>query len=123
MPKEQRDEFERRLLALVRHQLDELDEDYPDGWEISEFVLTARFYWAPEPGTPLDPWEGGTYPGWRMNAWTGGSSTSYLHDAELLSDALEYSRGRHEDFRQQVAAEYEEAEAVEEFERFEDVED
>ena len=122
MPKEQREAFERRLLALVRHQLDELDEDYPDGWEISDFVVTARFYWAPEPGTQLNPWAGGAYPGWNMNAWTGGSSTSNLHDAELLADALEYSRRWHEHLRQQAAAEYEDQEA-EGFERFEDVED
>ena len=52
---EQQEESERRRLALVRSQLDQLDEDYPDGWEISELVVTARFSRAPEPVRPWTP--------------------------------------------------------------------
>jgi hypothetical protein len=90
MPNEQREEFERRLLALVRAQMDYTDEDYPHGWEITEFVVTARYHVAPEPGTTLDPWECGPYPGWGINAWTRGSSPTYWHDAELLQQALDH---------------------------------
>jgi hypothetical protein len=94
MPEEQREEFERRLLALVRYRMDGMDEDYPDGWEISEFVITARYHTAPQPGTTLDPWAGGPYPGWGMNGFTLGSSPTYFHDAELLQDALDYTLGK-----------------------------
>ena len=100
MPTEQREEFERRLLALVRLELDAMDEDYPHGWEISDFVITARTHYAPEPGTPLDPWAGGPYPGWYVSAWTRGTSPAYWYDAELLYQALEYSNKRHSELQQ-----------------------
>jgi hypothetical protein len=106
MPNEQREEFERRLLALVRSRLDTMDEDYPHGWEITDFVITARYYYAPEPDTPLDPWDGGPYPGWAMNGWTRGSSGAYWHDAELLQDALYFTRNRpHQQVQEGVDAE------------------
>jgi hypothetical protein len=85
----QRDEFERRVLALVRDQLDHMDENNPDGYEFGDFVITCRYWAAPEPGSTLHPWDGGPYPGWWVNAWTRGSSRSYWLDAELLQDALE----------------------------------
>jgi len=110
MPKEQREDFERRLLALVRDQLDILDRDYADGWEISEFVITARTYSAPEPGTPLNAWAGGPYPGWEIFGWTRGSGPAYWHDAELLSHALENTRMWHDELLQQWAAKDEEDE-------------
>ncbi len=41
------------VVPAASSQPDQLDEDYPDGWEISELVVTARFSWAPE---PVRPW-------------------------------------------------------------------
>jgi hypothetical protein len=32
MPSESREDFERRLLAIVRDQMEAMDEDFPDGW-------------------------------------------------------------------------------------------
>jgi hypothetical protein len=88
MAAEQPDDFERRVLALVRSQVDNLDRDYPDGWEITDFVITARFYHAPDPNAERFPWEGGPYPGWTASQWTRGSATGYWIDAELLEEAL-----------------------------------
>jgi len=96
MGAEQRQEFERRLLALVRHQLDYMDEDYPHGYEIDDFVITWRFHVAPEPGSTLQPWFGGPFPGWEMDGYTTGSSTSYIVDEELLLAALDAIRSRRE---------------------------
>jgi hypothetical protein len=94
MSTDSRGEFERRLLALARDQLDILDRDFSDGWEIADFVLTARFYGAPEPGEPLDAWEGGPYPGWFVSQWTRGSAPAYFLDAELLREALDFTNRR-----------------------------
>ena len=96
MADEQRDDFERRLLALVRDQLDELDRDWSDGWEITDFVVTARFYAAPAEGEQLAAWEGGPYPGWSVNGFTRGSAAAYFVDAELLQAGLDYTRWRME---------------------------
>jgi len=54
-PTKQREEFERRLLALVRSQMDISDRDHPHGWEISDFIVTARIHYAPEPEARLQP--------------------------------------------------------------------
>ena len=102
---EQREEFERRLLALVRSQMDISDRNHPEGWEISDFIVTARIHYAPEPGTPLEPWAGGPYPGWNINAWTRGSSDEYWYDAQLLQEALDYSLRMHEQWLSEVEAE------------------
>ena len=37
MGSEQREEFERRVLTLVRHQLDNLDVSEQDGYELADF--------------------------------------------------------------------------------------
>ena len=105
MASERREEFERRLLALVRKQMDISDRDHPDGWEITDFVITARVYYAPEPDEHLEPWAGGPYPGWIVNAWTRGSSTSYWHDTELLNDALNYTERMHRSWLNQLETE------------------
>ena len=94
MGSEQREEFERRILALVRRQLDFMDDDYPHGYEIGDFVITWRFHSAPEPGAALMPWHGGPYPGWDVGGYTSGSSTSYLIDEEILLDALDNIQAR-----------------------------
>jgi hypothetical protein len=90
----QREEFERRLLAMVRDQLEVLDRDWPHGWEITDFVVTTRFYGAREPEPSVEAWEGGPYPGWEPFGWTRGSSPSYDHDAELLQAALRHTHAR-----------------------------
>jgi hypothetical protein len=59
MSSEQRDDFERRLLALVRDQMDYWDERFNQGWEITDFVVAARGYIAPEPDAPIEAWAGG----------------------------------------------------------------
>jgi hypothetical protein len=90
----QRQEFERRLLALVRWKFDRLDEDFPEGWEITEFVVCGRFYTAPEPDDDPKPWYGGPFPGWGQNGFTLGSSTTFWFDEDLLEESLQYTRNR-----------------------------
>jgi hypothetical protein len=89
-----REDFERRLLALVRSHLDWVDEEFPHGYEIVDFVITWEDFYAPTPDTPLEPWEGGPYPGWLSSGATLGSSTSFRTDERLLEDALEHIRRR-----------------------------
>jgi hypothetical protein len=108
MPDSPRDDFERRLLALVRQQLDFMDQDNPDGWEISEFVVTARYHTAPAPDAERSPWEGGPYPGWGLNAFTAGSSPQYWHDAELLHEALNHALRKQEESHEAYKAASEE---------------
>jgi hypothetical protein len=90
----QRQEFERRVLALVRWKLDHLDEENPQGWEITDFIIIGRTYSAPEPDDDPKPWYGGPFPGWWQNGFTLGSSTSFHFDEELLEESLEYVRNR-----------------------------
>jgi hypothetical protein len=92
MATEAREEFERRLLALVRDYLDWTDKEYPDGFEVGDFVITWEHFEAPTPETPLKPWHGGPYPGWWRGGTTLGSSNSYLIDEQLLEKALEHIR-------------------------------
>jgi len=80
-------------------------KDYPNGWEISDFVVTARGYVAPEPDAPIDSWAGGPYPGWGMVAWTRGSSAYYWHDAELLRESLDYTTRRHNEWLEGLLSE------------------
>jgi hypothetical protein len=81
-------------LALVRNHLDWADEKYPHGYEVVDFVVTWEHFFAPTPDTPLEPWEGGPYPGWLTGGVTLGSSTSFRTDERLLEDALEHIRER-----------------------------
>jgi hypothetical protein len=90
----QRQEFERRVLALVRYNLDGLDEVYPQGWEITDFVIIGRTYLAPEPDDDPKPWYGGPFPGWWQGGLTLGSSPSFYVDEDLLEESLEYVRNR-----------------------------
>ena len=86
---DRREEFERRLLARVRAQLDFSDERYPQGYEVTDFVLIARVYCAPE-DSEMEPWYGGPYPGWTQTGFTVGSSPSYLTDQQLVEESLAY---------------------------------
>ena len=88
--RERNEEFERRVVALIRDQLEAMGEDFPDGYEFADFVITCRFYAAPAPDASMQPWYGGPYPGWVQNAWTRGSSTSWPVDISLVEAALEH---------------------------------
>ena len=93
MASEQREEFERRLLARVRLQLDYLDEDYPNGgWEVDDFVVTAFFHSVIPPDQKLEPWQGGRYAGSEVRQFTVGSSRGYWWDALMLKQALDVTR-------------------------------
>jgi hypothetical protein len=85
-----REEFERRLLALVRYKIEQLDEDYPNGYEVGEFLITFDYFSAPEADTELYPWEDGRFAGWHPNGMTFGSSRSWFIDERLLNDALAF---------------------------------
>jgi hypothetical protein len=95
MAAEQREDFERRLLAKVRSSLDYLDEWYPEGWEIEHFVLTFRYY-RPDEG-PLEPWDGGRYVGMFSSGFTTSSAGSYEVDEWLLREALAHTQRRREE--------------------------
>jgi hypothetical protein len=91
MADEHREDFERRLLAKVRSSLDYLDETYPDGYEIEHFVLTFRYYTAPDSDSALEPWDGGRYVGMYPSGFTTGSSSAYMIDEWLLREALDHT--------------------------------
>jgi hypothetical protein len=42
-----REQFERRLLALVRDYLDETDEEFPEGYEIEDSIVLYQVRFAP----------------------------------------------------------------------------
>jgi hypothetical protein len=102
MPNDPREDFERRLLALVRNEMDGIDEDHPHGWEITDFVVTARYYGAPKEAVELFPWDGGPYPGWQVNGFTCGSSPAFFLDAQLLEEGLEVTLRRRETLRSAI---------------------
>jgi hypothetical protein len=88
MARDSLEDFERRLLAVVRDHFEWVDGEYPDGYEVGDFVLTWEGYKAPNPNKTLKAWYGGPYPGWMPGNTTLGSSTSYLVDKRLLEVAL-----------------------------------
>lgn len=87
--RERNEEFERRVLALIREQLEVMGTSFPGGYEFADFVITCRFYSAPAPGTTMEPWYGGPYPGWLQEIWTIGSSTSWDADISLAEQGLD----------------------------------
>jgi hypothetical protein len=102
MNSEQREELERRVLALLRRQLDVMDELNPEGLAFGDFVLTGRFWAAPELDANLNPWDGGPYPGWYMSVWVTGSSPADWIDEEILEQALDISRSRANEAQRQL---------------------
>ena len=90
MASEQAEDFERRLLALIHHKFETLEEDYPHGYVIGDFILTLRVFEAPDPGDTAQPWDSPPFPGWWTNQATWGSSPEYWIEAELLREALAY---------------------------------
>jgi hypothetical protein len=87
----QREEFERRVVALIRNQLEDMEKEHP-GYEIGDFVLTFEFFDPPllDPGEELGAWVGGRYGGWWPNGQTFGSSSSWYVDRRLVWDAWLY---------------------------------
>jgi hypothetical protein len=86
MPDQQLEDFERRVLALIRHRLSHMEEDNP-GYEIGDFVLTFEYSVPPDPDEEIDPWAGGRYAGWWPNGMTFGSGITYEIDRALVWDA------------------------------------
>ena len=84
--RERNEEFERRVLAVLRDQFETMEEWSPNGYEFSEFVITATYWSAPEPDAELHPWYGGPYPGWWLTQWTRGSNVS-LNVQKVMLDA------------------------------------
>src|SRR5262249_6717223 len=88
-PTMDRDEFERRLLALVRNYLDEADERYPEGYEIGDFMVIYEVNIRIPDGEQLEPWSGGLRAGWDSPVLAFSSTSSaYWLDEAWLSEAL-----------------------------------
>jgi hypothetical protein len=51
-----RADFERRLLALMRSELDACDESYPDGYGIGRFAILYEVLFPPTEDNELEPW-------------------------------------------------------------------
>jgi hypothetical protein len=97
-----REQFERRLLALVRDYLSETDEEFPEGYDIEDFIVVYQVRYAPEEGKDLQPWHGPPRPGWWLGVAFSSTTGSYWHDEALLAEALDRVRNarwdkRHED--------------------------
>lgn len=96
---EQREEVERRVLALLRSRLDECDEWHTDGYEIGDFLLVYQIFTAPHPEGELDPWAGGPYSGWDTDIGFVTSSESWWFDEAVLRECLTWvRRTRHQMF-------------------------
>jgi hypothetical protein len=90
-----REDFERRLLALVRNYMDEVDGLYPDGYEIGDFMVLYELIRQVPPDAALEPWSGGPRAGWESPVVAVSSTTSnYWLDEAWLREAL--VRVRHE---------------------------
>jgi hypothetical protein len=89
MEDQQHEDFERRVLALMRYMLENMAENNP-GYEVGDFVLTFEYFTPPGPDEELDPWEGGRYAGWWPNGKTIGSGINYGIDRRLVWDAWTY---------------------------------
>ena len=93
-----RNEFERRLLALVRDYMDEADERYPAGYEIGDFVVLYELYERVADDAPLKPWTGGVRAGFESPV-VGFSSThtAWWLDEAWFAEALASVRARRGD--------------------------
>jgi hypothetical protein len=87
-----REEFERRLLALVRDYLDNADEIHPDGFEIEDFIVLYAVRVAPSADDELQPWDGGDYPGWWRKLSVSSSTGSTWQDEAMLDAGLTAAR-------------------------------
>ena len=90
-----REEFERRLLALVRNYLDEAEDLYPEGFEIGDFMVVYEVFTRVEDSEPLEPWSGGVRSGFNSPVVSFSSTTStYWLDEAWLTEALALVRER-----------------------------
>jgi|KBSMisStandDraft_5_1062788.scaffolds.fasta_scaffold804357_1 hypothetical protein len=94
-----REQFERRLLALVRDYLNETDEEFPEGYEIEDFIVLYQVRFAPPEDQDLQPWHGGPNPGWWLGVSFSTTTGSHWHDEALLAEALQRVRDRRSDLR------------------------
>jgi hypothetical protein len=84
-----RDDFERRLLALVRNFLDEADERNPHGYEIGDFMVLYEVFARVDESEPLEPWSGGVRQGFDSPGISFSSTTSaYWLDEVWLAETL-----------------------------------
>ena len=90
-----RDEFERRLLALVREYVDDTEEEYPDGFEIEEFMVLYQIRVGPPSDWELRPWHGGDHPGsWRELGISTSHGSWWMDEAMLNEAASRVRRSR-----------------------------
>ena len=87
-----REELERRVLALVRDYMDGADEHYPDGYDIEEFMMIYQLRVAPSADEDLQPWDGGPQPGSYLTVATSSTTRSHWFDDALASRALDMIR-------------------------------
>jgi len=97
-----REEFERRLLALVRNYMDEADELYPDGYEIGDFMVLYELIRRVAPDEALEAWSGGPRAGWESPSIAFSSTTrSYWLDEAWLTEALSRVKKERQAFEDQ----------------------
>jgi hypothetical protein len=84
-----RSEIERRFLALLRDYLDTTDERFPDGYEIEDFIFVYQMSFAPTQDETLNPWDGGSLPGWSFEVAFSSTTRSWAHDQALLNEAVQ----------------------------------
>jgi hypothetical protein len=95
-----REEFERRLLALVRDYMDETDELYPAGYELGDFMVVYEVFTRVPSDEPLKPWSGGVRAGFDSPFIAFSSTTSdYWLDEAWLTEALRRVRQSREERR------------------------
>ena len=88
-----RDEFERRLLALVRDYMDEADALYPEGYDIGDFMVLYEILERVPDTEQLNPWSGGPRAGWKSPALAFSSTTTqWWLDEAWLAEAHERVR-------------------------------
>jgi hypothetical protein len=103
-----REEFERRLLALVRDYMDGADRLYPGGYEIEDFIVVYQLRSAPDPDESLEPWDGGTRPGSSFRISVSASTKTWSHDEAMLAEALRSTRKLRDERDAEEAADDEE---------------
>ena len=104
-----REEFERRLLALVRDFLDMNDEDSPEGYEIEDFMVLYHIRYAPADEADLNPWDGGSRPGWWLGVAYSSTSGANSQDEAMLAEALQRVRNWRREIAQESEASDEDA--------------
>jgi hypothetical protein len=88
-----REDFERRLLALVRNYMEDADEKdiFPAGFEINDFMVIYEILERVPDAKPLQPWETGprSRAGFYSPVLAFSSTTStYWLDEAFLAEAL-----------------------------------